>query len=275
MGENVMLAFGLTLIAGLSTGIGSLIAFFVKEQSQKVLTVSMGFAAGVMLYVSFYEILPEAIHGLTEALGCAHEGTYLGVGSFFMGIFLVMLIGRLIPEGDEAPEELINLSAEDMQTPANRKRLLRVGLLTALALAIHNFPEGVAVFTAALENPQLGITIAIAIAIHNIPEGIAVSMPIYFATGSRIKAFMYSFLSGLVEPIGAFLGYMFLSEYLTEAVMGGLLAAVAGMMVFISIDQLLPTASKFGDHKLSMYGCIAGMGVMALSLLLMLGEHSH
>jgi ZIP family zinc transporter len=147
---------------------------------------------------------------------------------------------------------------------------MRIGVLTALALAIHNFPEGIATFVTALDDPELGMTIAVAIAIHNVPEGIAVSMPIYFATGDRKKAFMYSFLSGVVEPLGAIIGYFILMPYLNDTLMGMLLAGVAGIMVFISLDQLLPAAEEYGEHHLSIYGVVLGMIVMAGSLILMM-----
>jgi ZIP family zinc transporter len=268
---DVQLAFLLTILAGLSTGIGSLIAFVVKEKSTRMLTFSMGFAAGVMLYVSFMEILPEAIHALSEYLGCEEEGTWAGIAAFFGGMLLVGLIDKLIPSKDN-PHELID--THDVP-PKKQKDLMRVGILTAVALAIHNFPEGVATFVATLESPQLGMTIAAAIALHNIPEGIAVSMPIYHATGDRKKAFFYSFLSGIVEPLGAFIGYLVLMPYLTPMVMGLLLAGVAGIMVFISIDQLLPASQEYGEHHVSIYGFVIGMAVMALSLAMMAGHHAH
>jgi len=274
MEENVGMAFMLTILAGLATGIGSVIAFFVKEKSTKVLTFAMGFAAGVMLYVSFVEIFPEAINKLAEAYDHNEKtGTYYGVIAFFVGMFIVALIDKMIPSA-ENPHEFANTKfdnpEEEGQALQNPEKLMRIGVLTALALAIHNFPEGIATFVAALDDPALGMTIAAAIAIHNIPEGIAVSMPIYFATGDRKKAFMYSFLSGVVEPIGAILGYFILMPYLNEMVMGLLLAGVAGIMVFISLDQLLPAAEEYGEHHLSIYGVVLGMGVMALSLVLMM-----
>ena len=148
--------------------------------------------------------------------------------------------------------------------------LMRVGLLTALAIAIHNFPEGLATFVSALQSPSVAIPIVAAIAIHNIPEGIAVSVPIYQATGSRRKAFCYSFLSGLAEPLGALLGWLVLRPFMNDTVLGILFAGVAGIMVFISFDELLPAAREYGEHHLSLYGLIAGMAVMAVSLLLFL-----
>jgi ZIP family zinc transporter len=119
-----------------------------------------------------------------------------------------------------------------------------------------------------MKEPGLGIAIAVAIAIHNIPEGIAVSIPMFYATGNKIKAFWYSFASGLAEPIGALVGITLLMPFMNDTVFGILFALVAGIMVYISLDELLPSAEKYGLHHLTIGGVIAGMGVMALSLLL-------
>lgn len=271
MEENVTTAFALTIMAGLATGIGSAIAFFVKDKSTRVLTFAMGFAAGVMLYVSFVEILPEAVKELTHANGDNEKiGTCYGVLAFFIGMLVVALIDKLIPSAENPHEFKHTLDEPDPNAPKDPAKLMRIGLLTALALAVHNFPEGIATFVAALEDPTLGATIAMAIAIHNIPEGIAVSMPIYFATGDKGLAFKYSFLSGIVEPVGAIVGYFILMPYLNEALMGSLLAGVAGVMVFISLDQLLPAAEEYGEHHLSIYGVVLGMLVMAFSLIMMM-----
>jgi ZIP family zinc transporter len=145
---------------------------------------------------------------------------------------------------------------------------MRTGLFTALAIAVHNFPEGLATFVSALQAPSMAVPIVVAIAIHNIPEGIAVSVPIFHATGSRKKAFLYSFASGLSEPLAALVGYLILLPFLSDALYGMLFAAVAGIMVFISFDELLPTARAYGEHHLSIYGLVAGMAVMAVSLWL-------
>lgn len=278
MHENFWMAFGLTVFAGLSTGIGSSIAFFVKGKNTKFLTFSMGFAAGVMLYVSFMEIFPHALHAL------GHD-KYIGVIAFFVGMLLVALIDKLVPHNEnphefmsEAEQEEAAMDVEALKqgkelSARGKKRLMRVGMMTALALALHNFPEGFATFVSALNDVSLGITIAIAIALHNIPEGISVSMPVYYATGSRSKAFWYSFLSGVVEPIGALIGYALLMNYLDSNMMAILLSGVAGIMVFISLDQLLPAAEEYGDHHISIYGVLGGMGVMAVSLLML--NHAH
>lgn len=147
---------------------------------------------------------------------------------------------------------------------------MRMGVFTALAIGIHNFPEGLATFVSALQEPSVALPIVVAIAIHNIPEGIAVSVPIYQATGSKCKAFNYSFLSGLAEPLGALIGWLILLPIMNDIVYGVIFAGVAGIMVFISFDELLPAAQEYGEHHLSLYGLISGMGVMAVSLLLFL-----
>ncbi len=258
-------AFGLTLFAGLSTGIGSAIAFFAKRTNTKFLSLALGFSAGVMIYVSFIEIFVKARVALEAALG-ATRGYWWTTIAFFAGLFLIAIIDKLVPSF-ENPHEIRGI--EDMdEAQVKKKQLLRMGMFSALAIAIHNFPEGLATFTSALADPTLGVSIAVAIAIHNIPEGIAVSVPLYYATGSKKKAFFYSFASGLSEPIGALVGYGLFYKYFNDITFGLLFAGVAGIMVFISLDELLPTAEKYGEHHLAIYGLIAGMIVMALSLLL-------
>lgn len=266
MTQNLLLAFGLTLFAGLATGIGSLLAFFTSHTNTKFLSVTLGFSAGVMIYVSMVEIFVKAKVALVDAMGVV-PGNWLTVGGFFGGMLLIAMIDKFIPKQSN-PHEL--KTVEDMKHPGSKgdASLLKMGTFTALAIGIHNFPEGIATFTSALQDPALGIAIAVAIAIHNIPEGIAVSVPVYFATGDKKKAFKLSFLSGLSEPIGALAAYLFLMPFLNDIMFGIIFAAVAGIMVFISLDELLPAAKKYDETHLSIYGLIAGMAVMALSLLL-------
>lgn len=263
MGEgNILIAFVLTLGAGLATGIGSLIALLAKETNTKFLCASLGFSAGIMIYVSFMEMLPQA----KEMLVVNYDeklGTLYLILAFFGGIGLINLIDFLIPESVN-PHEIQGV--EDMGV--KKKALHRTGLMVALTIGIHNFPEGVATFMTGLGSLDIAIPIAFAIAIHNIPEGIAVAVPIYHATGSRKKAFWFSFSSGLAEPIGGLLAYFFLMHWWTPAISGIILAIVAGIMVFISIDELLPTAEKYGKHHISISGLILGMVVMAFSLYL-------
>lgn len=277
--SDLLFAFALTVLAGLSTTIGSFIALFTKKTNKKFLSISLGFSAGVMIYVSMVEIFFKAQESLVGELG-TKLGSMINVVAFFGGMFLIGLIDKLIPSSEESICKKTNSNTDeegickeaDSNTDDNNKEekhLLRMGMFTALAVAIHNFPEGFATLIAALRDPALGVSIAIAIAIHNIPEGIAVSVPIYYATGSRFKAFMYSFLSGIAEPIGALIGYLILMPFMTEVVFGVVFAAVGGIMVYISLDQLLPAARDYGDHHLSIYGTIMGMIVMAISLVLL------
>ncbi len=260
--SHVLFAFMLTVFAGLATGIGSALAFYMKRTNKSFLSAALGFSAGVMIYVSFIEIFPKALEALTASYG-EEKGYLYTTLAFFVGMLFIGIIDRFIPESKN-PHELKDVS--EMEKENNS--LLRMGVFSAVAIAIHNFPEGIATFTAALTDVKLGIGIAIAIAIHNIPEGIAVSVPVYYATGDKKKAFKLSFLSGMSEPIGALVGFLLLRPFLNDALFGFIFAAVAGIMVFISLDELLPTAEKYGRHHLSIYGLIAGMIVMATSLVL-------
>jgi len=286
--NGVWFALGITTFAGLATGIGSIIAFTAKRTNYRFLSVATGFSAGVMLYVSFVEILVKGAEALAERYG--ERGPWINTASFFIGMLLIGLIDHLIPATENPhevptesetlplhhPDAACAIRPEEQQRPHHRK-LMRTGLFTALAITIHNFPEGLATFLAALEDPRLGIAIAVAIALHNIPEGISVSVPIFYATGNRTKAFMYSFLSGLAEPVGAIIGYLMILVFtgggkggIPSEVMGVLFGGVAGIMVYISLDELLPTSRAYGKGHDSLFGLVAGMLVMALSLLLMM-----
>jgi ZIP family zinc transporter len=253
----------LSALAGLSTTIGGVLALFVRKPGARLMTVTLGFSGGVMVLVSFVELLPAGI----DAIGFAPANL-----AFFGGMVAMFLIDALIPHDYMAEhhhsegESRESASFEETQDAALKGQLMKAGLFVALGLGIHNFPEGMVTFATALSNPQLGMAIAIAIAIHNIPEGLAVSAPIYAATGSRGKAFWWSFLSGLAEPVGALLAAIVLLPFVTEALLGVVLAAVAGIMVFISIDELLPISRAYGEEHLSIVGIVVGMVVMSLSL---------
>jgi ZIP family zinc transporter len=266
MENNVLFALALTIFAGLSTGIGSLIGFMSKEFNPRFLTISLGFSAGVMIYVSMIEIFVKAKDSLSISFG-DKMGYVLTVVSFFVGIAVIALIDKLIPSYENPHEMNVEQKIKD-STDEQKKKLMRMGIFSALAIGIHNFPEGLATFMSGLTNPTLGVSIAVAVAIHNIPEGLAVSAPIFYATQSRIKAFVLSFLSGLAEPIGALVGYFVLRSIFNEATFGIIFASVAGIMVYISLDELLPTAEEYGKHHLAIGGLIVGMFIMALSLLL-------
>ncbi|UTS65934.1 Zinc transporter ZupT [Campylobacter jejuni] len=283
--EQIFIAMLLTLFAGFSTAIGSIIAFFSRKDDLRVLSLGLGFSAGVMIYISFMEILPTALKDFKNYYN-SHWAELLGLACFF-GILISLLIDKLIPEDvnpHEPKEDLSELKIcplpQKGQNPPkfhpgeklhqiNTKALKRTGIFTALAIAIHNFPEGFATFISSLDNLTLGIAIAIAVAIHNIPEGLAVSLPIYHATGDKKKAFIYSALSGFAEPLGAFVGALILLPFIGDLTLAISFAVIAGIMVFISLDELLPAAKTYDKAHDSLYGLIAGMMIMALSLNLL------
>lgn len=264
--EQILIVLALTTLAGLATGIGGAIGFFVKRTNTRLLTFLLGLSAGVMIYISFVELFASAQRGLAEVHGDVY-GKLFGLAAFFGGIGVAMLIDKLVPE-DENPHEAHGV--EELSEAAKKrvveKGMRRSGMLFVLAIGVHNFPEGMATFAAGLSGLELGIPIAIAIALHNIPEGITVSIPVFYATGSRKKAFWYSFLAGLAEPVGAMLGMLVLFPFLSPAVLAVLFAAVAGIMVFISFDELLPMSERWGHHHLSIYGIGVGMLVMGATL---------
>jgi ZIP family zinc transporter len=298
--RDLWIAFGLTVFAGMATGIGSVIAFTAKRTNYRFLSIATGFSAGVMLYVSFVEILVKGGEAVAQRYG-DYWGHWINAASFFGGMLLIGVIDNLIPAAENPHETHPEAETMPLHDPralppdfhnagaggssrgeglhdhsASHHKLMRMGMFTAIAIGIHNFPEGLATFLAALQDPHLGLAIAVAIALHNIPEGISVSVPIFYATGSRKTAFVYSVLSGLAEPVGAGIGYVAIRLFLggnagviPPEIMGILFGGVAGIMVYISLDELLPTSRAYGKGHDSLFGLVAGMLVMALSLLLM------
>ncbi|NHJ40570.1 MAG: zinc transporter ZupT [Asgard group archaeon] len=284
---NVILAaFLLTTFAGLSTGFGSAIPFFFRKFRKSYLAFFLGLSAGVMILVSFMELLPNALENL--------ESYYVFL-AFFGGMVVVVIIDLFMPreknphhmtrkeeiitsiqrecmgecEEDEPIKTRVEL--EEINEEDKAKKLRRTGMVTALAIAIHNFPEGMATFATAISDINLGITIAVAIAIHNIPEGISVSIPIYYATKNKWKSFGLSLASGIAEPIGALVAYGILRSItgvISPKVLAISLAAVAGIMVYISIDELIPVAHEYGKGDIVMAGVVIGMVIMAASLVL-------
>ena len=276
---GVLGALLLTLIAGAATGIGGALVLFKKKLSSNVLAGALGLSAGVMIFISLAELFPEAQSEIT-ALGSIRHGEAFVLLAFFAGMGIITLIDFLIPEY-ENPHEASGLSLDSktaavgvLEQTGNEKALHRLGLMSALAIAIHNFPEGIATFIGALNDPQMGAGITFAIAIHNIPEGIAVAIPIYYATKSKGKALLYATLSGFSEIIGALLCLGVTAVFGVELTGGGpvfplILASVAGIMIYISLDELLPTAEKYGKHHIAIAGVIAGMAIMGVSLLIL------
>lgn len=256
----------ITSVAGLSTAIGALIVFMTKAEDYKFLTLALGFSAGVMIYVSFMEIMPQAVDYMSKARGLKEANLLMLLG-FVVGILVIGIIDKVIPDEDN-PHHSPYMEDHDHEVAKKGKSLERVGLMTALGIGIHNFPEGLATFMAALVSPELGVSIAIAIALHNIPEGIAVAAPIYNSTRDKKKAFWVTFLSGFSEPIGGIIGYFILRPFINDTTLGFVFSLVAGIMVYISLDELLPASREYGEEHLSIYGVVGGMIIMALSLIL-------
>ncbi len=256
--DNSLFALLLSLMAGAATCLGAAAVLCTKRKNMRFLAASLGFSAGVMLYVSMIEIFSKAKEYLTASTG-DRLGYVLTAAGFFAGLALIMLIDYFIPSTDG------DIGCSRDRSPVT---LRRIGIMTALAMAIHNFPEGLATFTSALKDPHLGVAIAVAIAIHNIPEGIAVSAPIYYSSGSKRRAFSVSLLSGITEPIGALVGYLLLRPFFTDTVFGLLFAGVAGIMSFIALEELLPMAREAEKGKTAIISAVIGMAVMAVSLLM-------
>ncbi len=262
--------FALTLFAGLATAIGGAVAFFHRKEgrdSGRFLSASLGFSAGVMIYISLVELMAEASGGLRKACG-DFQGGLFAMLAFLAGLLITLLIDKLVPEIENPHhvrkqaevEEAVHATAED------RAKLGRAGILFAVLIGIHNFPEGIATFAGGLSGMRIGIPIAIAIALHNIPEGVAIGVPILYATGSRKKAFLYALLSGLAEPAGALIGFLILAPFLTPAVLAVVFALISGIMVYISFDELLPMAETYGEHHIALAGVLSGMVFMGIGL---------
>ena len=268
--NGVLGALILTLIAGSATGIGGALVLFKKKISSNFLAGALGLSAGVMIFISLAELFPES-QALIEGTALQHGEVFVLI-SFFAGMGLIMLIDFLVPEY-ENPHEASGLSLEArtaavgvLERTGSEKALHRLGIMSALAITIHNFPEGIATFIGALNDPEMGAGITFAIAIHNIPEGIAVAIPIYYATKSKGKALLYATLSGFSEVIGALLCLAVTAIFGLELTGGGatfplVLAAVAGIMIYISLDELLPTAEKYGKHHVAIAGVVGGSEV--------------
>jgi ZIP family zinc transporter len=249
--SEIIIPFLITMFAGLSTVVGSLIFFSHTFLSKKHIGFFLGLSAGVMIYLSFMELLPYSVNGI----GFLNANIYL-----FFGIIIMVLVDFLIPHN------YIKERISKKQKVFDHK-LLSTGFMVALGLIIHNFPEGMAVFLSSFSNIKLGALLAIAIAIHNIPEGIAVSAPIYHATLNKGKAIKYAFISGMAEPVGAIFAYLLFRPYLNKNIISYIFAIVAGIMIYISFDELLPACFKDNQGHKAILGIIAGMIIAFCSLL--------
>ena len=286
--NDILFAFLLAIFAGASTCAGAAIAFFSKQDSTKMLSAGLGFSAGVMVYLSFVELLPASIKEFSKL---SQNGEIIALFIFFASMLACIFIDKVVPDDVnpheiEAPEAYCELrfcylkdrelhiakqkaALAQNNAPASNKALRRTGIFTAFAIALHNFPEGFATFASGLESIKLGVVVALAVAIHNIPEGVAVSLPIYHATGQKRKAFIFAALSGLAEPLGALVGALLILPLFGASAVAVSFALVAGVMIFISFDQLFPVAKAYASGHECLYGLIVGMAVMAFSLKLL------
>ena len=266
--EHWQLPLLMTFLAGFATVIGGFITFFVNKNNLKILSLGLGFSAGVMIFVSLTEILDTA-QGMLQAY-YPNRYHWLLFWGFIFGVVIAKLIDEFVPDHVEE-EDFEEECPPDDEHCKRKHRIKRAGLLTAIAIAIHNFPEGLGTFLVSSQNVALGISVAVAIALHNIPEGIAVALPIYHATGKKRMAIWYSFWTGITEPIGAIIGLGLLHWFLPEAFIGFLLIAVVGIMIYISFDTLLPLSHEYGDWHYAITGIMSGIIIIWASLLLLNG----
>lgn len=256
--DKMIIAFVFTLVAGLAMGVGGLLGFLGERKNKNFFYSTVGFAAGVMLYAAFMEVLPESIETLSETLG-EEKGMLVALLGFFGGI--IFMLGT-----DKFCLTHHHHDHKHHHTEGHDGAMYRMGIVTAIAIAIHNFPEGLAIFTSTLKSTNLGLSVTIAIIIHNIAVGIAISAPIFYGTGNKIKAFTVALLSGMSEPLGAIIGFWILKDYMNDAIFGVLLSIVAGIMIYISLDELIPSAQKSEGH-IGTYSLVLGMFVMALTVI--------
>ena len=264
--NNMGLAFSLTMLAGLTTAIGGAIAFITKKDNLKALSIGLGFSAGVMIFVSLVDIIPNSEKLLKVSFPEIFQ--WLVYGGFIVGILISVMIDYFLPDHIDA-EELLNPDAPEDKEKKSHYKLKRAGMLTAIAICVHNFPEGMATFLTTTQDVTLGISVALAIAIHNIPEGIAVALPIYHVTGKKRYAMLYAALSGITEPIGALVGMFIFGLFVPQVLIGFLMASVAGIMTDISFDTLLPLSKEYGNWHLTIVGIISGILFIWLSLILL------
>ncbi|MSU02551.1 zinc transporter ZupT [Tissierella pigra] len=263
MTREALLSLGLTTIVGLSMAVGSLLSFLVSKTNKRFLALSLSFSAGIMIYVSFMSILPEGIELIENSLG--EHGKFIALGGFFSGMLVTALIEKIIHLFGGHSHCHDHAHAHNHHDE-HEEHLSKLGLMSAVAIAIHNLPEGLALFTTGLKDISVAIPIALAIILHNIPLSIAISVPVYYSTGSKNKAFLYSLFVGLCQPLGAVIGYLLLSKFFSDTLFGILFSVIAGIMIFVSLDELLPSSQRYEDHHISVYGAIAGMIVMAIAL---------
>lgn len=259
--SDVLFALAVCMGAGLATLLGAFSVIRAKEPNPRMLAFGLAFAGGAMVYISLVEVFVKSLSAFTEIMPDKAAYTHATL-AFFGGILLVMLIDQLIPNPHS------HLTEEEVVKKNKGHDIQRIGILAALAITAHNFPEGMATFFSTLSDPVMGSSLAVAIAVHNIPEGISIAIPVYYATRDKKLTFLACLFSGLAEPVGALMGYLFLAPYLTPYVFGSVFGVIAGVMVFLSLDELLPTAKRYARGHDAVYGMISGMAIIALSLVL-------
>lgn len=247
---NIGYSFLITFIAGASTLLGMIVLLFNKKNSGKIIAASLSFAAGVMICVSLLDLIPEGINLLTS-----RYKNFVSIMFFLIFLCIGVLTSMMI----------------DKNMPENKSngKLYRVGIISMLAIILHNIPEGIATFMASSMDMKLGISLALAISMHNIPEGISISVPIYYSTRSVKKSFLYTLISALSEPFGALLAYLFLQNLITDSFMGMLFSFIAGIMIHISFYELLPTSKKYNENKLTSIFFVIGIIFMCINLLIL------
>lgn len=260
--HDVLVALAVCAAAAAATMIGGFSVFTARESNARLLAFGLAFAGGAMIYISLVEIFWKSLTDFSKVFEDKEAYSYATL-AFFCGVLLLVMIDRLIPNPHN------RLTAPDaIKGDDDKKHLKRVGLMAALAITVHNFPEGMATFFATLEEPVVGSSLAFAIAVHNIPEGVAIAIPVYYATGDKKKTLLACGLSAIAEPVGALIGYLILAPYLTPIVFGSVFGVIAGAMVFLSMDELLPTAKRYSSGHDAVYGMVLGMACIAFSLIL-------
>ncbi len=278
MEQTYLTALILSTLAGLSTVLGGFVTFFIKENSLKFLSFGLGLSAGVMLFISLVDLYPESCEMIKNQMG--ENYLFLTVIFFAIGILTAVLIDYFIPDHLQSQMFTKQLGAnekhedstdckEDENAVISIGKIKKAGILTAIVVAVHNLPEGLATFFLTAQNIMLGIGIVIAIAIHNIPEGMAISIPVYQATHSKRKAFLYSFLSGMAEPVGGVIGFVIIKTLFPTLCVGILFSMVAGIMTYISLDTLLPLSKDYDTGHYSISGVVLGLLIMGFALVLL------
>ena len=261
----MLFALTLTTLAGLSTGLGGLVVLLFKRPRARMMAFSMGFAGGVMLTVSLSDMLPHIVETYSDTMG-RFPAALASASLCVMGMLIALLLERCIPDEKELAARPDGHAARG--TPAINPGALRSAMVTTAAIVLHNLPEGILTLFTSYASPTLGATLTLAIALHNIPEGIAISVPVYYATNSRVRGALYALLSGLAEPAGALLAFFLLRSFISPLFLNGLIATIAGIMIYVSISELIPEGFSYGRRGYTVGGLVAGILAMSVGIYL-------